>query len=225
MKIAKSIIYRIRRLFPRPDHHEVQGSIIPSPDRRWCGPEFKDDLYYIQSAEREANRLVEHFGCQHDSRVLDVGCGQGRLAIGLQRILGAVPYHGIDIDKKSILWCKKYLQSRHPSFQFNHLDLYNERYNPGGVKIDESFRFNIEPVSVDVAYLFSVFSHTTEEDMRTYLKELHRVLKGSGHLFFTTFVEENVPKFTVNPDRLPTEMCRPIARCAIRERVFVFHFE
>jgi len=61
------------------DHVTFEGSVLPTPDRRRCGCEFKDNRFYIESSEREARRLVEHCACDRSTRVLDMGCGQGRL--------------------------------------------------------------------------------------------------------------------------------------------------
>jgi SAM-dependent methyltransferase len=198
--IARRTLRAIRSAFPISDHVEVDGSVIPSPDLRWCGPEFRDDAYFLDSAEGEARRLTMHFGCTAASRILDVGCGQGRLAIGILRVLGALDYLGIDIHKPSIDWCRRNIERRHPPFRFRHLDVYNERYNTTGERLSPQFRFDIAPASVDVIYLYSVFSHTTEADMRIYLDEFARVLDPRGGIFFTTFVEEGVPDVSINPE-------------------------
>ncbi|UCG50865.1 MAG: class I SAM-dependent methyltransferase [Candidatus Latescibacterota bacterium] len=205
------IIFRtIRKILPRNDYVEVSGSIIPPAKRRWCGAEFKNDNFYLKSAEGEANRLIDRFQCTQDSRVLDVGCGQGRLPIGILRVLGEMDYMGVDVDRRSIDWCKHYIERDHPSFKFKHLNLYNERYNKGGVKIKDGFRFEVESKTVDIVYLFSVFSHTTEEDMRVYLKEFLRILADKGNIFFTTFVEEDVPNITINPENYRMKCVGPL---------------
>ena len=131
---------------------------------------------------------------------MDIGCGQGRLPIGILRRLGSLNYLGLDIDKKSIQWCKKYIQNKNVSYLFRHLNIYNERYNNEGIKIDNNFKFELESEYFDIVYLYSVFSHTTENDMRIYLKEIARILNTTGKLFFTTFVENNIPNFTINPN-------------------------
>lgn len=200
----------IRVISPRKKYVKVSGSIIPSPDMRWCGPEFKDDNYYLQSAEFEANRLVKYFQCTQKSRILDVGCGQGRLPIGILRVLGEVDYTGIDVDKGSVEWCKRYIKRDHPSFEFKHLNLYNERYNKYGIMIDDGFHFDVSSKSVQIVYLFSVFSHTTEEDMRVYLKDFSRILDDNGRIFFTTFVEEDVPNISINPENYRLKCSGPL---------------
>ena len=52
----------------------------------------------------------------------------------------------------------------------------------------------------DIAYLYSVFSHMVLDDVRRYLGAIRDVLRPEGKLFFTTFVEEQVPDFEVNPE-------------------------
>ena len=195
--IRKILREAVRRIFPK--SVRIDGSIIPSRTTTLAGPKFKNYKLYLESAEKDAKRLVEHFQCNLNSKVLDIGCGLGRLPIGIIRIIGEIDYTGIDVDKISINWCKRFIGKYHPSFKFNHLSVYNERYNEKGVKINGDFRFDFADSSVDVIYLFSVFSHTTEEDMRIYLKEFNRILHENGFIFFTTFVEENVPDITFNP--------------------------
>jgi SAM-dependent methyltransferase len=209
-RFSKIVRKAIRKVVPMPEYVEVDGSVIASPDRRYCGPQFIDDNFYLESAEGEANRLVSNFACTEESRVLDVGCGQGRLPIGISRVVGDVTYTGIDVDLQSVEWCQKYIGEKHTSYQFKHLDLYNERYNNTGVKLDESFQFDVEDKSIDIAYLFSVFSHTTETDMRAYLKDFLRVLDDNGALFFTTFVEEGVPDITINPENYGFKISGPL---------------
>jgi len=200
----------VSKLLARKDYVKVAGSTIVASHRRLSGRAFKDDQVYVKSAEGEANRLIQRFGFGLESRVLDVGCGQGRLAIGLLRTLGDVPYIGIDIDQTSIAWCRDYIERDHPSFKFKHLNAYNERYNPRGRNIGPGFQFEEDRESADVAYLFSVFSHTTERDMRIYLKDFARVLDRNGKVFFTSFVEDNVPNLSINPEHYRLECSGPL---------------
>jgi SAM-dependent methyltransferase len=210
IRIAARKILRegVRRIFPK--SVRIEGSIIPSRTTTIAGPKFKNYKLYLESAENEAKRLVKHFQCNINSRVLDVGCGLGRLPIGILRIIGEIDYTGIDVDKISINWCNRFIGKYHPTFKFRHLSVYNERYNEKGTKIDKDFRFDFADSSVDIIYLFSVFSHTTEEDMRIYLKEFDRILRGNGFIFFTTFVEENVPDITFNPENYSIKCSGPL---------------
>lgn len=191
----------------RSDYVEISGSIIPLARQRCGGPKLKDHRYYLRSAEIQATRLIKHFGCSYKSKVLDVGCGQGRLPIGILRVIGEIDYLGIDVNQQSIDWCSYFIGRAHPSFRFLQLNIYNERYNRNGVRLDQKFQFALSPESIDIVNLFSVFSHTTEEDMRIYLKEFRRVLRGNGGIFFSAFVEDDVPNITINPTRYVFEKC------------------
>jgi SAM-dependent methyltransferase len=197
-RVGGRILAAARRLIPGADRVRFGGSVLPPPEKRWCGPEFKDDAFFLRSAEGEAERLRK-MGCGPASRVLDVGCGYGRLPIGLLRVLGEVDYLGLDVHRGSIDWCRRHLERAHPSFRFAWMDRENERYNPGGGAIGEEFRLPVETGAIDVAYLYSVFSHLPEAHLRIYLAELARVLAPGGQVFMTAFVEEGVPPVAVNP--------------------------
>src|SRR5262249_14433145 len=97
-----------------PDHVTRGPIVLPARHLRLGGSEFKDDDFFIGSARAEARRLAEHCGFIPGGSVLDVGCGVGRLAIGLLAEFGEIKgYRGIDVDKESILWCKRNIQCAH----------------------------------------------------------------------------------------------------------------
>ena len=190
----------IKRLF-RPDYVVFDGSRLPRPELRWCGHEFKDNAFYVHSAEVEAKRVLGLLGSHAtNKRVLDIGCGQGRLAIGLLRSLADVRYDGFDIHKTSIKWCKKYIQTTNENYRFIYMDVSNERYNSSGKAIENDFRLPFANARYDLIYLYSVFSHMREADMRAYVGELGRLLKRNGKVFLTTYIEEFVPHCTINPE-------------------------
>jgi SAM-dependent methyltransferase len=193
-----------------PKSVRIDGSIIASQASSLIGPEIRNHKSYLKSAEGEAKRLMNHCEGSAKSRVLDVGCGLGRLPIGILRIFGETDYTGVDIDKTCIAWCNRFIRKYHPTFNFHCLNVYNERYNKKGIIIDGDFRFEFPDNSKDIIYLFSVFSHTTEDDMRIYLREFSRILDPDGYVFFTTFVEENVPDITYNPEGLNVRCSGPL---------------
>jgi len=197
INMAKKIF---KRIIHSKDYVVYSGIELPAPHLRWCGTEFRDHGYYLQSAKNEAQRLVDHCQLGDKSAVLDVGCGPGRLPIGIIQVVGEIDYTGVDVDRDSIRWCRKHIAEKHPSFKFQHLNVENERYNPHGTPLDENFRFDFPDNRFDVIYLYSVFSHTHEKDLRIYLADFRRILKKDGKVFFTTFVEENVPDVSINPE-------------------------
>jgi len=179
-------------------HHD--GHVLPAQHLRLCGREFRDHAYFLSSARSEADRLVAHCGLTTDSALLDIGCGFGRLAIGVLDRVGAIrDYRGVDVGAAAVAWCERHIGNRHPSFRFMRLDVRNDRYNPGGEAITGAFRLPFEPDTFDVAYAYSVFSHMELADIERYLDELRRVLAPGGHAFVTMFVEDDVPDISINP--------------------------
>lgn len=165
------------------------------------GPEYLDDDFFVAYADEDARRLVDWFAIDGTTRILDVGCGQGRLAIGIIRQLGAIgAYCGLDLDGESIRWCRRHITSAHPAFEFARLDVENERYNPGGRPLDDRFRFPFADGDFDLVYMSGVSPHLDVAEHRVYLREFRRLLAGGGSLYLTAFLEDGVPPVTVNPE-------------------------
>jgi SAM-dependent methyltransferase len=197
---VKSTILSLSRLV-RKDHVVYGDSILPPKHLRFCGGEFRDDAYFLTSAKNEAERLTKKGGLNKNSAVLDIGCGPGRLAIGILGYRSEIArYEGIDVDRASVEWATAHLMEHYPKFRFSHLDVHNARYNPAGhVVIDKSFQFPFGANEFDIAYLYSVFSHMTQQEVNMYLSELRRLLRPNGKLFLTGFFEKDVEAITVNP--------------------------
>jgi SAM-dependent methyltransferase len=198
-----------------------EGTVLPAPETRYGGEHFKDNSAFLKSGRREVERLINHCGLTLDSSLLEVGCGRGRLPIAILRTLGGVKFYaGLDVDKRSIEWCQKYIWRQNPAFTFVHLDLKNERYNPRGKKLDESFSFPLKTNQVDVIYLYSVFSHLKENDIRLYLKEFKRILAPDGKVFLTAFVQDGVPNVSINPTDYVMDWSGPL-HCVRYEKSFL----
>ncbi|HKY37291.1 MAG TPA: class I SAM-dependent methyltransferase [Polyangiaceae bacterium] len=199
---------------------EFAGQVLPPSELRFCGLEFKDHAYYLKSARLEVARLVKHCGLTRASRVLDVGCGSGRLAIGiLVELPGIERYTGLDVHRPSVDWCLQNLQARHPALRFVQLDVMNERYNPTGSDISAGVSLPVDDASVDVINLYSVFSHMTYGDVVHYLAALRRAIAPTGRMFLTAFVEDEVPNFSINPAHYREEWDGAL-HCVRFERTF-----
>lgn len=133
--------------------------------------------------------FVELAGLRPEHRVLDVGCGIGRMAIPLTEHLSAEGgYWGFDIVEKGIAWCKSRITPRFPNFRFQHSDVYNRHYNPGGRVLARDYRFPFDDGFFDFVFLTSVFTHVLPVDLENYLREMARVLKPGGRCFATLFL-------------------------------------
>jgi len=193
------------------DHVIYEGVALPPADLRPCGRDFKTDRHWLGSARSEADRLVRDLALTSGSQVLDIGCGPGRLAVGIVDRLGIIEaYRGLDVDRRVIDWSTRYITTDHPTFQFLHLDVSNPRYNPGGRSLNGGVSFGFRDERFSIIYLYSVFSHMVERDVRIYLKEIARLLAPEGRIFMTGFIEENVPEMTANPDEYGRDWKGPL---------------
>lgn len=219
----KSLMMRIARRVVTafiPDSVKYKNVTLPAKHLRFCGREFRDDEYFLASTQAEADRLTEHLGLTVNTSVLDVGCGVGRLPIGILSQIGEIrDYRGIDVSKISIRWCQRRIARKHPSFQFVHIDTRNALYNPHGRTADIGFRLPFNDQEFDIIYLYSVFSHMPDEDIRVYLKEFQRLLAPSGKVFLTAFIEEGVPDMTFNPSDYRMDWKGPL-HCVRYDRDF-----
>ena len=153
-KVVQQIWKRIVSRYNPDAPVKYEGLYLPRPEQRFCSAHFKDDKFYVSSAENDAKRLVSLCGLKEDTPLLDIGSGKGRLATGLLRMFpGFESYTGIDVHRTSVEWCQKYITAYHSNFQFIHLDAMNLRYNPTGAPVDENFRLPFENNSFGLAYL------------------------------------------------------------------------
>jgi SAM-dependent methyltransferase len=198
-KAIKDTIHKLIAQSPI-NYVKYKNTILPAKHLRFCGSEFNENKFFYSSALTEANRLIDRFELNINSRILDVGCGVGRLPIGILNRLGDIKkYEGIDVSARAIDWCQRFINRWHPTFQFNHINIENPRYNPHGKKVDYKFSLPFQNREFDIIYLYSVFSHMKIDNIKLYLNEFRRLLEPSGKIFLTAFVEENVPDMEINP--------------------------
>jgi SAM-dependent methyltransferase len=130
--------------------------------------------------------FVELGGLQPHERVLDVGCGIGRMARPLAGYLSSDgAYEGFDVNPDGIAWCRRRYR-RHPGFGFQVADIFNARYNPAGAHRADEYRFPYEDATFDFVLATSVFTHLLEADAANYLAECARVLAPGGRLALYT---------------------------------------
>lgn len=135
-----------------------------------------------------ANHVVDQAGSagvelRTAKRVLDFGCGCGRILRWLMSDYPHVEFFGVDVDHEALRWCDKHLP-------LGHFD--QSSFEPPLKYPDAYF---------DIIYCFSVFTHLDEKRQDLWLQELRRLLRPGGLLFITvhgTNAAKNLDQGSVN---------------------------
>jgi len=144
---------------------------------------------FIKLGEKYLQYFIKFGNLKPNHKVLDVGCGIGRMAIPLTKYLDPNgSYEGFDIVPHGIKWCKKKITSKFPNFSFQIADIYNKRYNLYGRNKASDYNFPYEDGTFDFVFLTSVFTHMLPDDLERYLIEISRVLKENGRCLITFFL-------------------------------------
>lgn len=178
-----------RRLYYYPvDLYEgISGKrdeITPPKGKIFIGPgDFK------RLGEKLTQDFIRYGGLQNQHRVLDIGCGIGRIAIPLTKFLSKEgSYEGFDIVEDGIDWCSERITPKFPNFKFKHIPLRNDLYNLTTNSQAAQFVFPYDSNQFDFIILTSVFTHMQDKEVENYLKEIARVLKIGGKCFATFFI-------------------------------------
>lgn len=141
---------------------------------------YKHDSHIFLEYFKNLGELKAH------EKVLEVGCGIGRLALGLTRFLEkSSGYDGFDVNKQVIDYCKSHITPKFPNFKFSFVNLDNTLYNRGGSGDSAKYKFPYNNESYDFIILNSVFTHLLPDAVENYLSEITRVLKKGGRCFIT----------------------------------------
>jgi len=156
---------------------------------------------YKEIGEKFRGYFIDLGGLNPNDRILDAGCGIGRMAVPLTSYLNQEGrYEGFDIVPSSVKWCRKRITPIYPNFHFQHVNLYNKSYNPKGNRNASEFEFPYEDESFDFSFLTSVFTHMLPDDIENYLAEICRVLKSGGTCLITYFLINDVSRSFADSD-------------------------
>ena len=154
-------------------HRDQSQALPPAAYRaRVHGSEHEASFLLEGSSNFEKTRraLLKYAGKDYRefNRILDWGCGCGRLTRHFSGIADSCSITGVDIDAESIDWC-----SRHLGFgKFTSISP-----NPPASFENDSF---------DLIIGISIFTHLREEDQFAWLEELHRIADKGAILAVTT---------------------------------------
>jgi SAM-dependent methyltransferase len=163
-------------------------SNVPLPEfdlLKISGP-FQSVNQFLDSSFSNFAELLNMTSINPDSRVLDYGCGLGRLAIPLSLYLRNGRYVGIDTNLTSLGHCKKAF-SENEKLDFMHFDLYSKKYNQtaNGFSIPDPKELSM---TFDTCFLFSVFTHVLPENISELLDFIFKALHPGGEMLATFFL-------------------------------------
>lgn len=165
---------------------------LPTPSSEQARKISGDPATFHSIGISLARALEKFAGLKENSRVLEIGCGYGRVALPLTQVINSEgSYTGVEIMPEAVAWCTQNIPALHPGFKFHHLDVYNEFYNPNGAQSVSDIALPFEDASLDLVFLTSVFTHLVAEDVDAYMREIARVLTPSGVLAGTWFMVDH----------------------------------
>lgn len=177
---------RKNRFLPAPP---VENVFVGDGDYRAIGAEF-------------LSHFVRIGGLRPTDRVLDAGCGIGRMAVPLTQYLDdeTAFYEGFDPVSDGIAWCAQAITPFYPNFRFHHLDIAHALYNPGGHLPGEEVILPFRDESFDFALMISVATHLPPGELTAYAREIARVLAPGGRLFLTAFIMDETGQANIGRD-------------------------
>ena len=144
---------------------------------------------YLAAGELTVSLLERYAGLAASDRVLDVGCGLGRIAWPLAgKLEGRGSYAGFDVVRAYVDWCVEGLRLDPARFQFCHADVHTSFYNPEGAVAAEDFVFPWADASFDLAIATSLFTHLLPGAVSHYLGQIARTLRQGGRLFASFYL-------------------------------------
>ncbi len=118
-------------------------------------------------------------------RILDWGCGCGRVTREMMKFVPPATLTGCDIDTEAIAWNKTHI----PGPTFDHID----PYPPTPYSTD----------AFDLIYGISVMTHLDEQSQLSWLEELSRIASAGG-IVALSVIGENLRKTNMPPELAKT---------------------
>jgi SAM-dependent methyltransferase len=175
-------------------HHVMTSKeVIVPKNAAFIGGSTDDFLSVGCAVFRE---LVHSTQLNPDSRVLDIGCGLGRVAYPLAYYLKNGRYVGLEVVKDSVEFCQKNIApiaAPNVDFEFIHTDIHNTFYNSSAK--DDLINYNFPDLGeFDVVFMSSVCTHLINEDLLHYFKLVQKWTRSGGDFLATWFLIDNLAK-------------------------------
>ncbi|MEM8933035.1 MAG: methyltransferase domain-containing protein [Acidobacteriota bacterium] len=165
-RLTDLFLYAKSRPWRHQNAGDAGGATLPPPILRSSSTGTTDVRWFLESGQLGAE-VVRSALCDQafeTARILDFGCGCGRVA----RHVAGPGFVGVDWNAAAIRWCGNHLPGR---------------FVVGGLEpplaLDDGARF-------ELIYAFSVFTHMPRELQIDWLRELTSRLDPSGTLLIST---------------------------------------
>lgn len=171
---------------PPPPSHDRNGLPVPSALHMITVSGHADWRHFNWSGDQSMATfagLVDRNGGDFRTagKILDFGCGCGRLARHLPTYSDAALY-GADYNAMLVDWCREHLPGRY---------IQNELTPP----------LELPDASLDIIYSLSVFTHLRLETQRAWLAEFARMLAPGGFCLITFHDEDHESLATTDISR------------------------
>jgi len=148
---------------------------------------------FYEAGVKQVQRAIDLDVIQQDGRVLDMGCGNGRWAVGLEQQLFQGSYIGVDVVPESIEFCRRLFEDDE-RFEFHHHDIHNAFYQPEAAVNPERLTLAIADDSIDSVICNSLFTHLERDTaVEHYLRTMRRVTKQGGIAWFSFLTSPPFP--------------------------------
>lgn len=183
----------------RPVEARVEIPMTAVPVGESLIPEEEPAAVVDEEGRTLARWCRERLALGPEGRILDVGCGWGRLAFALRDEMGpGVEYEGFDPHAGHVQFAQRNLSATDPRFGLHIADVANEIYNPGGSLAPVGFRFPYSEHRFDAVVAHSLFRFVQPEVFEHYVAEVARVLRPGGRFLASFYLlnearEERLP--------------------------------
>jgi len=130
--------------------------------------DYKSYFFGGQKSAKSIIEQVKPFISLENKRILDWGCGPGRIIRHMPALLPNCDIHGVDYNETNLNWCIENI----PEVKFTKNEI-----NPP---------LEYPPAQFDFIYGISIFTHLSAENHSAWIAELARVAKKGAILLLTS---------------------------------------
>lgn len=171
---------------------------LPPVPLRTGGKQFANDDVFLKASQAHCAELRAHAPLRQ-ARILDFGCGVGRLYYGFSTADEPASYVGADIRRDAIAWVSENIAKGNARFRYVWSDVHNGRYNPKGGSGVPHWRSQLGG-PFDIVYANSVLSHMLMADSEATLALFAQTMAPDAIAYVTAFVDREIRGVVENPE-------------------------